>query len=383
MTEKQLLAEIDLLKHQMVAVSTGGPRIDDVNAEYVERWRGVNDALGARGLENPNPHDDLWKWYGKWSSGDLPTYQSRRQYVADMYGPLEKALRERSQGGVARLTPPTGWARVDRGIDKIREQLAAASEPEDFQRVGLLCRETLISVAQAVYDAAKHPPTDDVTPSESDTKRMLDAYVAAELKGGSDEEARAHAKAALKLANALVHRRTATLRDAAMCAEATTSVANLIAIVDGRRFSERPASPPSGAAKEADKALFALFKAALPSSGCISFIRDHDMTSSFRHDALDQLDAYVHSWNSAEYEFFDAELERLRGELREEAQTYLGYVALNTWPIGNVAQAVPAEWIDTQPERFHKTVDRLHKLGAKVVDKHQELVRVARRLLES
>jgi hypothetical protein len=56
-----------------------------------------------------------------------------------------------------------------------------------------------------------------------------------ELAGGINEAARRHAKATLDVANDLQHRRTATFRDAALCAEATTSVINLVAIISGRR----------------------------------------------------------------------------------------------------------------------------------------------------
>jgi hypothetical protein len=64
---------------------------------------------------------------------------------------------------------------------------------------------------------------------------MLEAYIAVELAGGANEEGRGHAKAALKLANALTHRRTAIFSDAAMCVEATTTVINVIAILAGKR----------------------------------------------------------------------------------------------------------------------------------------------------
>jgi hypothetical protein len=62
---------------------------------------------------------------------------------------------------------------------------------------------------------------------------MLDACLAAELPGKGNEEVRKHAKAALDLANALTHQRTGTFRDAALCAEATVSVVNLVAIISG------------------------------------------------------------------------------------------------------------------------------------------------------
>lgn len=64
---------------------------------------------------------------------------------------------------------------------------------------------------------------------------MLEAFFSAELAGSSNEESRAHAKAALRLALALQHKRTADFRMAALCAEATSSVVNILAVLAGRR----------------------------------------------------------------------------------------------------------------------------------------------------
>jgi hypothetical protein len=64
---------------------------------------------------------------------------------------------------------------------------------------------------------------------------MLDAFIAVEFAGQSKEELRKYARSAFDLANNLQHRRTATFRDAAICAEATISLANLLSIVAGRR----------------------------------------------------------------------------------------------------------------------------------------------------
>jgi hypothetical protein len=130
---------------------------------------------------------------------------------------------------------PTGWQKVDRQIQEMKVRLRAASNEEQYQAVGLLCREVLISVAQEVFDADKHPTPDGVPASETDAKRMLEAFFATELSGKVNEESRAHAKAALKLTLALQHKRTADFRMAALCAEATTSVVNLIAILSDRR----------------------------------------------------------------------------------------------------------------------------------------------------
>jgi len=114
-------------------------------------------------------------------------------------------------------------------------RLDSAGNEEQYQSVGLLCREALISVAQEVYDAIRHPPANGTAPSDTDVKRMLDSIFDNELKGSGNEEARAHAKAAVRLALALQHKRTADFKTAALCAEGTLSVVNMMAILAGRR----------------------------------------------------------------------------------------------------------------------------------------------------
>ncbi|UVT20814.1 MAG: hypothetical protein H8K03_02520 [Nitrospira sp.] len=130
---------------------------------------------------------------------------------------------------------PTGWQKVDGQFQEVRLRLDTAVSEEHFQTVGLLCREVLITAAQTVYNANLHPTIDGIAPSATDAKRMLEAVFERELFGSANEESRAHAKAALKLALALQHMRTANFRTAALCAEATASVVNLLAILAGRR----------------------------------------------------------------------------------------------------------------------------------------------------
>lgn len=236
MTDDELIAEIEAQKALMVAVATGGPRIQEVDPEYRRRRIKIQKGLSERGLKDPNPHADLWRWYGTWSSGAYPSYSSRRVYISEMYDPLIDRIHQgRAKVGSEIFEEPTGWARVDRGMDKVRERLETALTVEEFQTVGLLCREVLISLAQEVYSSERHKSLDGITPSRTDAKRMLEAYIAVELLGSVQEESRKHARAALDLANALQHRRTAAFRDAALCAEATAAVVNTIAIVSGRR----------------------------------------------------------------------------------------------------------------------------------------------------
>ena len=163
----------------------------------------------------------------------MPSWQSRRNFVNDLADEIILNIQEASAGIAAH--EPTGWNRVDRTVTEARKRLELATTEEQFQAVGLLCREILISLAQAVFDPERHPTLDGVRASKTDAKRMLEAYIAVELDGSGNEHARKHVKAACELAVHLQHRRTASFREAAVCLEATTSTVNLIAIMAGLR----------------------------------------------------------------------------------------------------------------------------------------------------
>jgi hypothetical protein len=120
-------------------------------------------------------------------------------------------------------------------VDKIINSLGKSKDVEEYQAVGFLCRECLISVAQAVYDPSIHRSTDGVEPSATDAYRMLDAYFTSEFPGAENEALRRHAKASLILANQLQHKRTAEYKEAALCSEATRTVVNIVAITSGSR----------------------------------------------------------------------------------------------------------------------------------------------------
>lgn len=231
MTNSELLEAIEYLRNTMNAVATGGPLINDVNDQFQSTYTLVAEELANQGIKNPLSYKNLWDWYGRWSSGDMPTYQSRRVFVSELFNPLISRINT----GQVEEFEPTGWARVDRTVGELRDRFASAINEEQFQVVGLLCREALISLAQAVYIPGRHQTLDGVNPSLTDAKRMLQAYIIAELGGGTNDEARKHARSTLDLAAHLQHKRTAGFREAAMCVEATTSVINIIAIISGRR----------------------------------------------------------------------------------------------------------------------------------------------------
>lgn len=120
-------------------------------------------------------------------------------------------------------------------LQDAQHQLGRAKTEEQFQAIGLLCREVLISLAQEVYDPIRHPTEPGVRVSSTDFKGLIEAFIAVELAGSAVEDVRKHARSALDLTLRLRHLRTANFRDAAICVEATSAVVVIIAIVSGRR----------------------------------------------------------------------------------------------------------------------------------------------------
>lgn len=223
-----LLSELLIHRAMMVSVSTGGSRIQDVDDYYRAREARIRRNL-PEGVAYENPHPDLWAWYRYWS-GNLPQYKDRRIYTRQLFSPAIEAIAMRSSLP-SEPREATGWERVDRALTKARTQLRTASAEEDCQAIGLLCREVIISLAQAVYDPDVHESMDGVKPSATDANRMLEGYIGHAFPGESFKEVRAHARASLALALNLQHRRTATRQLAALCVEATASTTAVIAII--------------------------------------------------------------------------------------------------------------------------------------------------------
>jgi hypothetical protein len=134
MTDDELLEALDRLKATMIAVATGGPRIDKFQHEFAKLYDAVQYELARRDLKNPIPYRDLWEWYGRWSSGDMPSWQSRRSFVNAVFADLVQAVEQTNRHlQDAPLQHPTGWARVDRSVTEVRKRLETAGTEEQFQ----------------------------------------------------------------------------------------------------------------------------------------------------------------------------------------------------------------------------------------------------------
>jgi hypothetical protein len=229
----ELLTEIESLKSIMICVATGKEKIDVINNDYKSKYQIVNEILEILDLENPNNFRDLWQWYSRWSGGDLPSYKSRRNYISELYEELINIIENSEEHQT--INQPyeiTGWNRIDRSILEMRKRIEEAVNEEQFQAIGLLSRETIISLAQQVFDKEKHKTTDEIKLSETDANRMLEAYINTELAGGTNEVLRRYTKSALALANYVTHKRTASIDDASICLISVISLVNIIKVVD-------------------------------------------------------------------------------------------------------------------------------------------------------
>lgn len=71
MTDHDFLKLLESIKSLLISVSTGGPRIQEVEPRYKQIYGLVALEFLARGLENPIPFPSLWDWYSRWSGGDF------------------------------------------------------------------------------------------------------------------------------------------------------------------------------------------------------------------------------------------------------------------------------------------------------------------------
>ncbi len=122
-------------------------------------------------------------------------------------------------GFVATSPQRTSWEKVDRQASAMRDQLARAGTEEEYQIVGHLGRELMISLAQAVISPEDAAGQDGKVPSNTDASRLLDTYIGNALPGGSNEDLRRAVRAVAKATSAVLHDRNATQKDAALVAE--------------------------------------------------------------------------------------------------------------------------------------------------------------------
>lgn len=220
-----LLELVDAEMNLMTAVATGGPEIKTVRADYLKRRRAIKGLCKRLGFEDPNPYDDLWDWYGYWSR-ELETWQSRRTYVRELFRPLLDAINEYGDEKLGSELPGAdleGWDQVESQIRLLRVRLSTCDTSEDAQAIGLLCRDIMISLAQAAYDPEIHGEIEGESAVD-----QLHAVVDHHAPGKSNRVLRKMSKATIDFANVVQHRRDGNVAEAGIVAEATVACVSLV-----------------------------------------------------------------------------------------------------------------------------------------------------------
>lgn len=235
--KSQLREDLEAMRNIMVAVSTGGPRFNEVDDRYKKLHTSIKQKCKKLNIRYNNTFESTWDWYGKYRS-DLPTYQSRRDFVKELLLPTYEAIdNSGSTPGIAiPIVELSDWERINRTLLKIKRESGDAKNEEDFQQIGLLCREVIITLAQTIYSPDIHGTHDDkgTLISKSDAIRMIGNYISVKLPGSSNDELRAYAKVTNKLANNLTHKRDASRSDMLMAVSATIALINLIGILEDK-----------------------------------------------------------------------------------------------------------------------------------------------------
>jgi hypothetical protein len=201
-----LIDELERQASLLTAVATGGPRIEHMQWEYQDRRRRLVDALQRRGLEYPWPWQDLWQWYGYWTSNGLATYAERRVTIRELVTPTLAALEQQRCG--LRVSDPGGglmtWADLDGRVNGLVAELDGAISRDDLQDVGRRSREILIDCAQLLADPAL-VPFGQLPPKAGDAKAWLDQFLAARASGSHRDTLRRFIRAAWELAQTVTH----------------------------------------------------------------------------------------------------------------------------------------------------------------------------------
>jgi hypothetical protein len=231
-----LKQNIEIIRNIMVSVATGGNRIQEEEERYKKLHVQAQRDCEKLNLTYNNSYSSLWDWYGKWKS-DFSTYQERRAFINDLFSPTLSYFEENANNNIIEIfVELDGWEKIKRTVAKIKLDSNIAQNEEDFQSVGLLCREVIITLGQTVYNPNIHGRTDDngIEISKTDAVRMIGNYINVQLAGASNEELRAYAKNTNKLANRLTHERNATKKEMLLAVSSTIALINFVGIIEDK-----------------------------------------------------------------------------------------------------------------------------------------------------
>ena len=220
-----LRALLQAQANTIVAVGTGGERIQNVDARWQRDSRTLNANFRRLGLKPRFPWNGLWDWYGHYSQ-NLASYHERRTYVREL---TQEALAQLDQietlGGIhdpaADDDTPT-WENLNGRISGLIEEYSTARDRDGWQDVGRRSREILIDFGKLIADSAIVPAGQDA-PKGADAKAWFDLFLAVYAQGRDKAELRSTMRAVWDLSQKVTHGDIADV-DAFAAAQATVLV---------------------------------------------------------------------------------------------------------------------------------------------------------------
>ncbi len=127
------------------------------------------------------------------------------------------------------------------------ETLEEAKEPEDFQSIGMICRECLIELVKYLQKTITIPEGQD-RPKASDFLNWSDIAISQFALGERNKHIRSYLKTSSKetwqLVNWLTHTSSATLHEAEISIDATGNLLRMISLVVMKSEADAPESCP-------------------------------------------------------------------------------------------------------------------------------------------
>ena len=227
--KKAFFEKINEEKDFLIKIGTGKLRIEECNLNFIENHQYIIKNCSKLMINPPFEFKDGWEWYHYYSK-NLKSYQSRRDYINGIYNEFIEKIS--SSLNEEQVLAKTGFDVIDGSINELIVKLNNLSDSITINEIGLRCRQTLILLAQQIYDDNKHHPSsysDKVSPTDS--KRMIEGFIEYELGGSMNEVKRKYLKATNDFANELTHKQNPSYVEAKMCVYATLSLIQQIKII--------------------------------------------------------------------------------------------------------------------------------------------------------
>jgi len=191
----------------IVAVGTGGSRIQSEESEYKRNARTLDANFRRLGFGPPFPWPSLRDWYGFYSQ-ELPTWRERREHVRGLtQAALAKLDELEARGSVhdpAADDDTATWDGLNGRIAGLVTEYSGARDRDDWQDVGRRSREILIDFGKLIADPDLVPAGDDA-PKAGDAKSWFDLFLARHASGRDKAELRAMMRAAWELSQKVTH----------------------------------------------------------------------------------------------------------------------------------------------------------------------------------